>query len=97
MKDKKIRVIFDTNIWISFLIGKSLSNIKSYLSDGRIVIVVCKQLLDEVIEVTAREKMKKYFKKESVDELIVFLKAIAEYVDIKPIHFINRDPKDNFY
>lgn len=96
MKDKQIRVIFDTNIWISFLIGKSLTNVKSYLSDRRIIIVVCKQLIDEVIEVTAREKLKKYFKKESVDELIIFLDAIAEYVDIKPIHFLNRDPKDNF-
>lgn len=29
-------------------------------------------------------------------ELINLLEAIAEKVDIKPIHTISRDPKDNF-
>lgn len=29
-------------------------------------------------------------------ELIELLETIADKVDIKPTHFINRDPKDNF-
>ena len=39
---------------------------------------------------------KKYFPPESVLELIELLETIAEKVEIKPKHFINRDPKDNF-
>jgi len=46
--------------------------------------------------VTSREKLRKYFPVESVKELIDFLDTIAEKVEIKPTHFINRDPKDNF-
>ena len=45
---------------------------------------------------TSREKLKKYFPKESVKELIVLLETISENVEIKQQHFINRDPKDNF-
>jgi putative PIN family toxin of toxin-antitoxin system len=81
MKAKNIKVIFDTNVWISFLIGKRLAFIKNYISSGQITIVTT---------------VKKYFPQESVTELLELLETIAEKVEIKPTHFINRDPKDNF-
>ena len=96
MKVKTVKVIFDTNVWISFLIGKRLSGIKQYISSGRITIITTEQLLTEIIKVTNREKLKKYFPSESVKELIALLETIAIKVKIKPTHFINRDPKDNF-
>lgn len=96
MKAKNSKVIFDTNVWVSFLIGKRLSFIKKYISNGEITIVITEQLLIEIKEVTNREKLRKYFPRDSVDELIELLETIAEKVEIKPKHFINRDPKDNF-
>lgn len=96
MKGKNIKVIFDTNVWISFLIGKRLSFIKNYIADGQILIVINQQLLNEIKDVTRREKLKKYFPRESVNEFIELLETIAEPIEIKPTHFINRDPKDNF-
>ena len=96
MINKNIRVIFDTNVWISFLIGKRLAKIERYVANGDITIVVTEQLLTELRIVTSREKLKKYFPKNSVKELIELLETIGENVDIKPTHFINRDPKDNF-
>ncbi len=96
MRDKKVKVIFDTNIWISFLIGKRLSFIKEYIANRQITIIVTQQLLMEIKKVTRREKLKKYFPQERVAELIELLETIAEQVEIKPTHFINRDPKDNF-
>ena len=86
MKNKEVKVIFDTNVWISFLIGRRLSIIKKYISDGILQIVTTEQLLTEIKMVTNREKLKKYFPEET----------IALKVEIKPTHFINRDPKDNF-
>jgi putative PIN family toxin of toxin-antitoxin system len=96
MREKNIKVIFDTNVWISFLIGKRLSIIKKHISDGSITIITTDQLLKEIHTVTCREKLKKYFPKESVNELIELLEAIAIQVEIKPIHIISKDPKDNF-
>jgi len=52
--------------------------------------------LTELKIVTSREKLKKYFPKKSVKELIELLELIAENCSIEPTHFINRDPKDNF-
>jgi putative PIN family toxin of toxin-antitoxin system len=96
MTNKSVRVIFDTNVWISFLIGKRLAKIKNHIADGSITIVVTEQLLSELKIVTSREKIKKYFPKNSVKELIELLEVIAIKIEIVPTHFINRDPKDNF-
>lgn len=94
--DENIRVIFDTNVWISFLIGKKLSNLKDYILRRSITIIFTEQLLDEIRIVTQREKLKKYFRKNSVKELLTLLEIIGENVEIKPTYFISRDPKDNF-
>jgi putative PIN family toxin of toxin-antitoxin system len=96
MTNKSIRVIIDTNVWIAFLIGKRLANLKHYISDGSITIITTEQLLTEIKIVTNREKIKKYFPQQSVNELLLLLETIAENVNIKPTHFINRDLKDNF-
>ncbi len=96
MTNKNVKVIFDTNVWISFLIGKRLGNIKSLIVNGNIRIVYTAQLIEEIERVTKRPALQKYFPDEKVSELIEFLEAIGTNVQIRPIHFINRDPKDNF-
>lgn len=96
MVKRSIKVVFDTNVWISFLIGKRISSIVQPISDGRIVMVVTEQLLTEIKLVTLRDKLSKYFPKESVKELISLLETIAENVEVKSENTICRDPKDNF-
>ncbi len=96
MKAQNIKVIFDTNVWISFLIGKRLAFIKDYIISRQITIITTELLLTEIKVVTNREKLKKYFPQESVLELIDLLETTTEKVAIKPTYFINRDPKDNF-
>ena len=70
--------------------------IQEYIADGRITIITTRQLLNEIQLVSARDKLKKYFPRESVNELIELLETIAEKIEIQPTYFINRDPKDNF-
>ncbi len=96
MESRSLKVIFDTNIWISFLIGKRLRSIQDYITDGSISIIVTEQLITEIKLVTSRKKIKKYFPKKSVLELVELLETIAIKLEISPIHFVNRDPKDNF-
>jgi uncharacterized protein len=96
MKAGSLKVIFDTNVWISFLIGKRLSIIKDYISNGQIQIIITDQLLQEIRDVTARPKLEKYFPNQRVEELIELLHIIATNIHIKPAHFISKDPKDNF-
>ena len=71
-----------------------LSNI--IFTNRQITIVTTEKLLNEIEEVTSRERLKKYFPKKRIIELLELLETIAEKVEIKSTHFINRDPKDNF-
>jgi len=54
MSQSKYRVIIDTNIWISFLIGKSLTGLVDHLYSGRIRIILSQFQIDELILVLTR-------------------------------------------
>jgi hypothetical protein len=96
MTEKNIKVIFDTNVWISFLIGKRLHIIQDYILDGSITIVITEQLLTEIKEVALRPKLKKYFPQNKVTELIEFLEIIGLKKEIRSSVNLCKDPKDNF-
>ncbi len=96
MTNSNAKVIFDTNVWISFLIGKRLKKLGKFITDNSITVITTDQLLTEIKIVTARKKLKKYFPEESVKELMELLEIIGERVQIKPTNFLNRDPKDSF-
>lgn len=93
---KKIKVIFDTNIWISFLIGKRLHFLKPLISDRTLEIVISDQIIHEIQEVTRRSKLKPYFTKQKVNELIGLLVMIGSHYDAVPKNDILKDEKDNF-
>jgi uncharacterized protein len=42
---KRVKVIFDTNIWISFLIGKRLQFIKDLITTQELIVVISNLLL----------------------------------------------------
>ncbi len=96
MMQKNIIVIFDTNVWLSFLIGKKLSVLENYINDKRITIILTPQLLLKIKNVTSREKLRKYFSEAASYDLLKMLEAQAENVNIKEVYFISKDPKDNF-
>ena len=95
-KNLKIKVVFDTNVWISFLIGKRLSVVEEYISNRQIILVITEQLIEEIKEATSRERLQKYFPYSKVLELVRFLDTVAEKHKITPQHFISRDSKDDF-
>lgn len=44
MTNKSVKVIFDTNVWISFLIVKRLANIKQQITEGGITLITTEHL-----------------------------------------------------
>ena len=88
---KKIKVIFDTNIWISFLIGKRLHFLKPLIADRIIEIVISDQLIHEIQVVTHRPKLRPYFAKQKVNELIELLETIGIHYVTIPKHDVLKD------
>lgn len=93
---RPIKIIIDTNIWIGFLIGKELHNLKDLIVNEKVKIITADQLINEIKLVTSRDKLKKYFDQDKVSDLISLLDIVADRVKIKKIDKLCRDPKDDF-
>ena len=90
------KVIFDTNIWISYLIGQQLGGLTELLTTHKIELVLSEQLRTELIEVTGRKKFRKYFSKEKVSELLKLMDFLGTDYQVNEYPNICRDSKDNF-
>lgn len=95
-KTVKVRVIVDTNCWISFLIGRRLQRLVDLLSEETIQLIICAELLDEIQDVTSRPKFAKYFPPKEVDSLMEFLHLIGESFNPDPTIQLCRDESDNY-
>ncbi|QTA78764.1 PIN domain-containing protein [Desulfonema limicola] len=94
--ENNIRVVIDTNIWISFLIGKMLSGLSEAIINDKIIILFSVELFEELIEVLNRPKFQKYFSNDDIAELISLLHLKTEQVEVTEKFKDCRDPKDNF-
>ena len=96
MQSNKIRVIVDTNIWISSLIGRQLVSLRELLSYPSIELVMTDQLIQEVLLVAQRPKFAKYFRAEDVEQLHVWMEQNMVNVPLGEIPARCRDPKDDY-
>ncbi|MFZ4413742.1 MAG: putative toxin-antitoxin system toxin component, PIN family [Bacteroidales bacterium] len=93
---KNIRIIIDTNIFISFLIGRRISGLKEHIVNFKIKLIFTEQLIQEIKLVTKRPRLKKYFSPKDVEEMIQLIYGIGDNVEIAEEPELCRDPKDNF-
>ena len=95
-KDNLVRLIIDTNIWISFLISDKYQKLDKALSHPKTTILFSIELLDEINRVATFPKLKKYFSLNAVEEMLLSLEDYVELVKVKSKVEICRDPADNF-
>ena len=91
-----MRVIIDTNLWISFLIGKTLNGLENALTSKQIIVLFSEDLFTELLEVLQLPKFKKYFSSATIEELIALLYDHVEWVEITCHFDACQDRKDNF-
>ncbi|OAV73997.1 putative toxin-antitoxin system toxin component, PIN family [Bacteroidales bacterium Barb7] len=94
--NKTCKVIIDTNIWISFLIGKNLKGLQKYIYYETVFIITCKEQIVELTEVFQKPKIRKYFPQAKIDEFFDLLGEVSLLADVTTISDICRDPKDNY-
>lgn len=93
---KKHRIIVDTNLWISFLLTRQFNFIDKLLKNKNVQLVFCSELLLEFLDVVKRPKLKKYFSKPDVDNLLEIIEEYAVFIEVTSAVEICRDKKDNF-
>jgi len=95
-ESKSYKIIVDSNIWISFLIGKNLLGLQNYIDSQKIKIITCNEQLTELSEVFKKPKLKKYFTKDQISEFFELLDESSDCILISTKSNICRDSKDNY-
>ena len=93
---KDMKVVIDTNIWISFLLGKLLSNLVTLILNNNINIVTSKEQIAELLDVVNKPKLKKYISNYDLQKLYYFITKYSEFVELENTVKVCRDPKDNY-
>lgn len=94
--NNEIRIIIDTNLWISFLIGRKLSCLLDLLSYPEYQLVISSELTEEIRDVFMRPKFTKYYTSENLELLLTFMKNRAVSFILNDIPCRCRDPKDDY-
>jgi putative PIN family toxin of toxin-antitoxin system len=71
-----MKIIIDTNLWISFLIGKRLSVLKALLTHSNLSFFVCDEILNEIQNISSKQKIRKYV---GIDDIIDTLEIINNF------------------
>lgn len=93
---KSSRIIIDTNLWVSFLLTRKFSFIDRLLSQNKVQLLFCRELLDELMEVIGRPKLQKFFKPDDKKIVLDLIARYADYVTVTSNVAVCRDEKDNF-
>ena len=91
-----MKLLIDTNIWISYLIGKTLAELKEVIYNPKIEIIVTDELISEITETFERKHLVKYFKDDKFTDFWYYLNKIRLNIKIDNLPDICRDVDDNY-
>lgn len=89
-----MRLLFDTNLWISFMIGRRLASLREVLYRHDVEVYVSEQELDEIRNVIERPKFDKLISQETRYYFFEMVYDVCLFTDIT-VNAISpiRDPK----
>ena len=93
-------VIIDTNLWVSFLIGKRMKALEKIFSYTGLNVYVCNFLIDEIQNVAMKPKIRKYVSETDVHSVLELIdtycihaepykKAISPVRDMKDLYLLS--------
>lgn len=95
-KDKTLKIIIDTNLWISFIISRKFNLFDDLLFSGNARILFSKELIDEIQQTILKPKLKIYFGNKALEKMLLAFEPYIDLIEIKSKVSICRDPKDDF-
>ena len=95
-KNAPLKLIIDTNLWISFIISKNWVKLDPLIYSQKARLIFCAELIQELQATIKTPKLKKYFKEGALDEMLDVFDPFIDFVKIESKVQICRDPKDDF-
>jgi putative PIN family toxin of toxin-antitoxin system len=96
MQKRQLRIVIDTNLWISFLLSPASHKILWLLHDKELVVLLSEELYQEITTVASREKFRKFISGSDIELFQTYLLQRAYFVTIHSRVIFLEDPKDAF-
>jgi len=93
-----VKLVIDTNLWISYLIGERLDGLEDLCLDKNLSIIYCDELIEEIIRVANKPKIRKRgIKEQNISDLLELIKLNGVKTKIKNVsRYTIRDSKDAY-
>lgn len=78
-----MKIIIDTNLWISFMLGRKITMMRTLLTHSALEIYFCHELLDEFQDVSSRDKIRKYIHQEDLDKTLKLIHLYGKHTVIQ--------------
>lgn len=92
-----MKVIIDTNLWISFLLhGNVYKQLLDLLINDNVILVICQSSIDEFVSVASRKKFAKYISEKQISAMVEYFLVNAQIFPLSNIPHRCRDPKDDY-
>ena len=95
-KNNPLKIIIDTNLWVSFIISNKLNLLDPLLFSHKARLLFSKELISEVESTIKKPKLIKYFTVTGFDEMFTAFEPFIDLIEVQSPVTICRDPKDNF-
>lgn len=90
-----MKVIVDSNVWISFLLGFQKELMHALLTSEHIEVYMCNQLMHEIKDVASRPKIQDRINNSDVEQLLSLIRMYCSFANIRQQATISiRDRKD---
>ena len=95
-KSKPLKLIIDTNLWVSFIISNKQSLLDPFLFTEEARLLFSTELFTEIQQTITKPRLKKYFGTNALEEMLSTFEPFIDLIEVESIVTICRDPKDNF-
>lgn len=95
-KSKPLKVIIDTNLWISFIISKKYNLLDNFIFSGKFRLLFSKELIDEIQQTILKPKLKFYFRDKALEKMLIAFEPFIDLIEVKSKIAKCRDPQDDF-
>lgn len=93
---KILKLVIDTNLWISFIISNKLNELEPILLNKNCKILFSSELVNELQATILKPKLQKYFSENALDEMLTVFDEYIDFINVKSKVQICRDPNDDF-
>ena len=94
-KNKPVRLVIDSNLWISFFISKKLNHLEPLLLSNEVRLLFSIELIEELNTTVKKPKLKKFFSENAIDEMLEVFEPFIDLIKIKSKVKICRDANDD--